>query len=75
MIFSCCHSSTALMAFLPQIVPQERFALRAGSKPLTLALSPEGRGDRCRVGQYRVPITEQTPSPLWGEGWGEGAAP
>jgi hypothetical protein len=34
--------------------------------PLTLALSPKGRWD------FIAP--RSTPSPLWGEGWGEGVA-
>jgi|GEM_PF-2879376 len=48
------HSSVALMAFSPQIAPPGRFALRDGSKPLTLLF---------------LWTRKSCPSPTRGEGW------
>jgi hypothetical protein len=43
--------------------------------PLTLTLSPAGRGDQRFAARLNKKIKVlSTPSPLWGEGWGEGAA-
>jgi|GEM_PF-2929688 len=64
------HSSTALMAFSPQIAPLERFALRDGSKPLIRpsgTFSREGRRGRGGWGDV-VPHNHPLPSsPIKGE--------